>query len=271
MPVEIKQQKSEVDEMFNQHTKAGKKEEEPKETPKEPEQKVEETEKQEQQKVENKTDELIEQLKEENAALKTGKALGGKEEPPQRKQEDTPQESQKSEEKEESEAKKIEAFITDEEFEEMQTNPQKYNEIMLRVYKRARQDASEDVIRQIPSLVQAASNRQLTLQQSVTEFYQKNPDLRKHAQYVGYVANQVKAQNPEMSVPDILNEAEQRVRADLDLTKQAEKAEEERQENLPKNKQPAFAHRGSGNHKGGKTDSRNDFQKQADEMINSLR
>jgi hypothetical protein len=165
----------------------------------------------------------------------------------------------------------IEDFITDAEMAEIQSDPKKMNEILLRVYKRARVDASSDVLQRIPEIIQASTSRQVTLQESVRRFYEENADLRNHAQYVGFVANQIRSKNPEMPLDQLFKETEQVVRKNLTITKTAKEKEESRQNNgKNKNDQPAFARRGSGSRTGGKQDVRSDFQKQADAMIKTL-
>lgn len=208
------------------------------------------------------TDDVVERLRARVAELETGSYM-----------EHTKQAEQEApkQEQEEPPSKVIEQFITDEEFDEIQTNPAKLNEVMLRVYQRAVADTSEHVMRQIPELVQVSSARQISMAEAVRGFYAENPDLRKHAQYVGFIANQVKSKSPDLDVKSVLAETEKRVREHLSLSKQAEQQEEGRQKTANGANKPAFVQRGSGSHKGGNADTRTDFQKQADEMLKTLR
>lgn len=230
------------------------------------EEKGEESKKQASPDVSDEQEETVEEkLRRRVAELETGKAF----EQQEAKEEKEPVKKETKEAGDEKETELME-FVTEDEFEEMQTNPKKVNEIMLRVYQRAVADTSEKVMKEIPSIVQQSSARQVTLAEAVREFYTDNPDLRNHAQYVGYVANQLKAQNPDMDIKKVLAQTESKVREDLAITKQAKEQEEERRKTDDTTSQPAFAKRGSGNLKGGKQDSRNDFQKEADDMLKAF-
>lgn len=260
---DTKEQRKQVDDMFNHRTRAAEEEVEVLEEEKlEVEEEVEEEkplveEEEREEEEEKEPDDVVTKLRQRVAELETGKAF---------EKEEEEEEIEAPKKKKEPPVQTIEDFVTEEEFEAIQSDPRKLNEVLHKVYQRASADTSERVLKQIPEIVQASSARQMTLQEAVKKFYASNPDLQEHAKYVGYVANQIKAKNPEMAINDILDETEKEVRKSLAITKKAKEKEEERRKNTDK---PAFA-RGSGNHKGGKTDNRNNFQKQADEMINSL-
>lgn len=209
-------------------------------------------------------DEVTEKLRQRIAELETGKAFKGEEE-----QGEEPQKAEKKEETKETEKRvdDVMQFVTDEEFEEIQSDPKKLNDILVRVYQRARQDTMRDV----PELVQQTTQRQVGIQEAVKGFYEENSDLRPHAQYVGYVATQVRAENPELAISDILKKTETKVRENLAISKSAKAQEEHRRKSDKKGKDaPAFAKSGSGNHKGGKTDDRSGFAKQVDAMMSTV-
>lgn len=274
-------QSSQVRDMYSNMTRVTAEPEQTKETDEKSEQETtEEVETQKQESTEQETqtksdetqeepeqnkDEVVSELRQRVAELETGKAF---EEPEKQTQEPSSKE-EPAEKSTEEDIQEMASFISNEEFEEMQTDPNKFNEVLARVYQKARQDTLQD----IPEVVERTSQRQMSLRQAVHNFYSENPGLREHGQYVGYVVNQIKNQNPDMPVQDILNKAGERVRNDLAINEQAKETETQRrkQESQTKDDQPAFAKRGSGSHKGGKQDTRNDFQKQADEMIQTLR
>ena len=209
-------------------------------------------------------DDVIERLRRRVAELETSTVVEAEQPPPQEPQ-------QPAQPQQEEPAPQPLDFITEEEYDELQSNPAKLNEIMQRVYQRAVADTSEQVFRQIPELVQASSARQITLAEAVRQFYTDNPDLRKHAQYVGFVANQVKSKNPGMDLKGVLVETEKQVREHLSISKQAEQQEQDRRKAENGANKPAFVQGGSAGQRGSAGDVRTDFQKQADEMLKSLR
>lgn len=217
-------------------------------------------------------DEVIERLRNQISKYHSGDAYhepeGGK------KSEDNENiEGRDTKEQKEEREAQVQQFITDEEFEEIQSDPRKMNAILNKVYERAREDGRQATLRDIPEVVANTARRQMTLQQIITNFYNENPDLKKHAGYVSYTAKLVRNEMPEASAEEVLQEAEKRVRKDLALRKRAKKEEEERRDeenNNDNNNQPAFARGNSGRRSGGQSDVRTEFQKQADEMISSI-
>jgi hypothetical protein len=246
--VEDEQEEPEIQEPSDSHEES---EQEEEQDP--PKQKLEEE--------DDDVDEVNEQLRMRIAELETGKAFEAPEKNDSQQVEQQPAKSQEQ-------GQQIEKFVTAEEFEEMQTNPEKVNEIMTRVYQRAR----EDTIRDIPNIVEQTTARQISMQDAVKKFYTENPELRQYAQYVGYVANQVRSESPDLGWDGVLGETASRVKKNLAISSQAKETEEQRRKKQQDKKEsaPAFAKQGSGNHKGGKSDDRSGFAKEVDSMIESL-
>lgn len=209
-------------------------------------------------------DEVIDQLRGKIFELETGKAFTGTEE----EKEKAVEEETKDETPEEKE-EKVRQFVTTEEFDAIQTDPQKLNEVLQKVYQRAREDAYQASLKDIPDVISQTQARQQTMRQTIQEFYEENPDLSDYGKYIGYEANRLKAENPDKPIKEILDEAGQNVREELKIEKKAEEKERETREK-EKDEQgqgPAFAKSGSGKRTGAKTDTRTDFDKQADAML----
>jgi hypothetical protein len=149
------------------------------------------------------------------------------------------------------------ALISQEEFAVAITDVNKFNEVLNRVYDRARQDA----IRDVPAVVEATARRQAEYTTASNRFYQDNPDLAEYPAAVAMVANQVAAEQPDLDVQGVLNETAKRAREVLKIGAQAQKREEERES-------PAFpAPKGSSTRSGRSADTRSAQQKELDAML----
>lgn len=216
-------------------------------------------------------DEVIKQLREEIASYKTGEAFKGKEETTETKSEEEPEEKETTEEKKE----RLKQFITPEEFDEIQTDPNKLNEVLARVAEESSTAAYERALRDIPQVVEATTKRQQTIRDAIGTFYESNPDLKDYGAYIGQIGNKIRSENPEMPIEEVLDKAGEQLRSDFKIEKAAKETEEqERKKESQKTKNeeeesPAFVTKGTGKRSGGGEDTRSDFEKQADEMMNS--
>lgn len=166
-------------------------------------------------------------------------------------------------EKEDGKSKKSEPesinFLTEEEIENLQDNPETMNAVLNRVYQQARQDA----LKSIPDVVRKTTDRQIAIKDKVRDFYTDNPDLKSNRDFVSYVASEVEAENPDKDLDWIFEKTAKEARDRLGLRKQAEQSENERRGN--DNNQPAFARKPRGERRA--QDDRTKQQKQIDEVI----
>ncbi len=154
-------------------------------------------------------------------------------------------------------------WVTSEEWEQAIQDPGKMNEILQRVHDKAR----ESLIRDIPNLTTKAVDRQISLQRTIGQFYQDNPDLLEMQQYVGYTANRLQGENPNWPLEKLLEETEKEVRKTLKLTKKAKEVENARVEESGK-RRPSFAQNSRGQRRSPKpSDERTEMQKGIDQMI----
>lgn len=169
------------------------------------------------------------------------------------------EETEEGEEEQPSEKEVLE-FMTPEELDELESNPQKMNEILNRVYTRAQ----EDMMKSIPSVIQKTTNRQIALRDKVRDFYEENRDLAKHRDFVGFVANEIESDNPDKDLDWVFQETSKEARKRLGLKKQAQDTETRRRRSS--DQKPAFGKKPRGS-RGGKQDTRNSQQKQIDQVI----
>jgi hypothetical protein len=155
-------------------------------------------------------------------------------------------------------------FLGEEEIQEMREDPQKFNEVMSRLYHAMR----EDLVRVVPEIAERAMNRKSTVQQAVDKFWAENEDLQDKAQVVQAAAQQVQSANPNASMQAILNKAGEVARQWLDADRTAQKREQERRgsenDSDSSTDQPNTP---SGSRRPSPSDNRSEEQKGIDNMI----
>lgn len=154
-------------------------------------------------------------------------------------------------------------FFTEEEWEEAQLRPKKFAEILGRVYSKAR----EDVMRDLPQVVQRTTQRTVSQSTAISNFWKENSDLKEFKGYVSNVANEVQAESPEMNLTDVLDETAKRVREKLKLDERAGNRETQRRKKAASSN-ARFAKKPGSRGGGPKADTRSDQQKQIDALIN---
>lgn len=112
-------------------------------------------------------------------------------------------------------------FVSNDEYEDVVTDPVRFNEALNRVYDQAIRYMTSS----IPELVGNLVNRQANMRQLVDDFYKENSDLVPMKNYVGYVANELQAKHPDWPYDKLLNEVSVDVRKRLNTSKRAEQAE----------------------------------------------
>ena len=79
------------------------------------------------------------------------------------------------------------------------------------------QQGQQDFMAQIPTTVTQSVQRTMSLQQTVDQFYQSNPELTPVKGYVASVAQGVAAEHPDWEVGQLLEEASKRAKAALKI------------------------------------------------------
>lgn len=81
--------------------------------------------------------------------------------------------------------------------------------------------AVEMIAQNMPQTIQRISNRQVTTQLAIKEFYEKNQDLSPYKQFCGFVTNQVASEKPEITLGELFKEVASRTRTALKLAASA--------------------------------------------------
>lgn len=173
---------------------------------------------------------------------------------------------------EEPEVPKVEfdptEFMSEEEAKAFFDNP---HEVLTKLAGRIYQKAREDSLRDIPSVVTKATQRQTALTQAQSEFWSKNKDLLEKvesspamARLLKITANDLGSQHPDWDIQKIFEETGKEVRSALGLATQAKKVEAA----ISPSKQPP---KPRGKRRPPEADSRSAMQKQIDNMLTSTR
>jgi len=120
-------------------------------------------------------------------------------------------------------------FLADLDLDEVLSNSDNLNKLLVAVYKQAVKDSSsrsaENIMRTLPETMSNYVNNHLSMRELVTQFYSDNPDLKDVKKTVTDVANQIANENPELSVDDVFSKTGARVREILNMKKIEPKAE----------------------------------------------
>ncbi len=202
------------------------------------------------------------------------------EDPEEPEEPETPEEPEEPETPEEPE--EFEAYdLTEEEYEEITSSPEKFAEFATQLRKEAQADAlkqvraefkqelanaKEEILRNIPEVVQKSAKRAQSVQQLRDNFFEENPALKQKLPYVRDMTATVATQNPDWSAQQVLGEVANRAYRDLDLSKQAKEREQERKTNDPK-----FAGAGGRRSPSGEKDTRTKQEKILDQTFGTNR
>ena len=99
-------------------------------------------------------------------------------------------------------------FLGDQKLDEILDDPEKFNAVLVDVHTKGVEEgakiATENVLKNIPQLVTTYVSRHSTMSNLVSDFYKSNPDLVGVKKTVAAVANEVAAENPEMSIEEVM-------------------------------------------------------------------
>jgi len=211
-------------------------------------------------------DELLSKAREKHPVQ--SKEEPKKDEP--KNQDKKPKEKDPKKDEEESSA----LDFSDEDFEEIQTDPKKFRDYMDKVYQNAYKKASKDfdkkleeatgklkeeTVKSIPEVFNKTAQRTQAIQSARNKFFEDNPQLKERVPYVRDMINVVSSENPDWQAEQVLEEVGKRAQRDIVATQEAEKREKERK--------PVFA--GAGGHQtaGGGEDRRSRKQRLIDDTF----
>lgn len=117
------------------------------------------------------------------------------------------------------------------------------SENLNKVLNSAVQTAIQHVYKGLPGVVKNNVAQQVQLQETVSNFYSNNPELKKHRSFVGKVSERIMSEHSDWSMQKVLDETSKEARKRLKLKQKAE---------TKNTKNPGFAKGGkSGGKKGG--------------------
>lgn len=81
------------------------------------------------------------------------------------------------------------------------------NEVARKIIEGASANIGQNIMTSIPQIVRTNVTNQMSLARKVDDFYRENSDLADKKQFVGIVANELQAKNPEWTVEQLFSEA----------------------------------------------------------------
>lgn len=88
---------------------------------------------------------------------------------------------------------------SDEEYDQAFDKREKMNEIL----KRVQESSVQGVLRAIPKIINKVVPQYVQMYQKTIDFYNKHPDLKPHAQFVGQVTNDIVSKNPDWDMDKV--------------------------------------------------------------------
>ena len=113
-------------------------------------------------------------------------------------------------------------FLSEDEAMSLITEPGKMNAKLQEVYSAAR----EDVLRELPTVVDHLVTHTLYVRETVNTFYAANEDLRAHKNYVGMEIQKIQQANPKFTLEQCANAALPVIRARIPAPAGSEKKKE---------------------------------------------
>lgn len=112
-------------------------------------------------------------------------------------------------------------FVGEADLDEILSDKNQFNAFLSNVVQQVQTSTTENIYRNLPSMVQNHVASQQKITTYVDEFYKENSDLVGVKKTVGAVANEVASEHPEMQLEQIFQETATRVRNMLGLVKKA--------------------------------------------------
>lgn len=97
-------------------------------------------------------------------------------------------------------------LATKEEMEEAFNSPDKFLELLGRVYQRAVFDAQEQALQRLPSVAQQVAIQTVDRTSRVAQFYKDNPELSDYPDFVRFCALQIEAKHPDWDSQTVMKE-----------------------------------------------------------------
>jgi hypothetical protein len=155
-------------------------------------------------------------------------------------------------------------FVKDDaEFDDALRSPENFNKLLTGVMFKS----VESVMRAVPKLVMNLADQQITTRSAIQEFYANNKDLIPSKAYVGMVADELVAKNPDWKLDKLMGELGKEVRGRLKLTAPGAGPTPPARTPAGGDTPPAFAGAGRAGGRGGGGANESPLQKDIDNLI----
>lgn len=109
--------------------------------------------------------------------------------------------------------------ITEEEYNEAMTSVAKFNDVVMKKAAAYTEGRVQEVLRSLGNTVAPMVQQVVDIRIAASDFYLSNPDLREFKPFVGMVANEIFAKNPDKPLDELFNITGKEVRKRLKLQK----------------------------------------------------
>ncbi len=117
-------------------------------------------------------------------------------------------------------------FVGDLDIDDVASDKETLNKVLNEVMKHATVNIATNVLKSIPGIVMNQTAEHMNIKTATDEFYGENKDLLPVRNVVANVANQLHADSPDLTIPEIFTQAAVKTREVLGMKKQAEKVVE---------------------------------------------
>jgi len=122
----------------------------------------------------------------------------------------------------------VEFKISDEDYDAALSSREKFEEVVGGHVSNVAAKLQQQVVSELPAIINNLVSQQVAMQQTITTFYDENPDLADYKQFVGFIANNLRQENPELSLEDLLMKAAETSRKKLIMAEKIEKKEKKK-------------------------------------------
>ncbi len=124
--------------------------------------------------------------------------------------------------------KELAELLEEVDFDSVMESKENFSKFFLTAMQAVQEQTAQKILSSIPNIVGSHVQRQTTLRDVATEFYTRYPELKRVKRYVGTVANEIYAANPEMTLGQVMEEAAKVAKETLNIQAVVETREKEK-------------------------------------------
>jgi len=111
----------------------------------------------------------------------------------------------------------VQAMLESIDFDDVMKDKESFVKFFLEAANVIKAEAVQQTLIGMPEVVGSVVQRQTSLRDVAREFYKTYPELKPVKQYVGRVANEISAENPDLTIQQVLDKAAEKVRQTLNV------------------------------------------------------